>query len=70
MCGDKKSFDGASGPICGRYFEKIDSDGAVGMIALQIIGLLIGGGLVFSHLYKIIFISIAPKLYLIEYFMK
>lgn len=55
--------------IRGRYYKK-NSDSYIGAIVFRYLGIIIFLIIFFTQLYKIIFITIAPKLYLIEYFIK
>jgi hypothetical protein len=55
--------------IKGRYYKK-GSDDYIAAIVFNYLGLSIFTVIFFKSLYKILFINIAPKLYLIEYFVK
>jgi len=55
--------------IQGKYYRK-GSDNYIGAMIFKYAGLLIFTAIFFANLYKILFITIAPKLYLIEYFIK
>ena len=55
--------------IQGKHYKK-GSDNYIGAMVFKYFGLIIFSTIFFANLYKILFITIAPKLYLIEYFIK
>ena len=55
--------------IQGKYYRK-GSDNYIGAMIFKYAGLIIFSIIFFANLYKILFITIAPKLYLIEYFIR
>lgn len=54
--------------IFGRYYIDNGSEGAA--IIILVISLIAGWVVILVNLYNLVYILIAPKLYLIEYFMK
>ena len=53
-----------------KYFSRYGDNGVINAWLFCSISLLIGILIVLSNIYHLIYVSIAPKLYLIEYFIK
>lgn len=53
-----------------KYFSRWGDDGAVAGWVVFIVGAISGGIMIICNLYDLIYIIVAPKLYLIDYFIK